>query len=106
MKKVDPFPKAKHPEVPTQYFGAILSIEGDTSRLKPGQRLRATIDPRRAAAARWWCRGRRCSSKDERQLRPPARAAGGGGFEPVPVTLGPGTVGRVVVTEGLDAGRP
>ena len=43
VKKVDPFPKPKHPEVPAQYFGAILSMEGDTSKLKPGQRLRATL---------------------------------------------------------------
>jgi HlyD family secretion protein len=102
VKKVDPFPKAKHPEVPAQYFGAILSMEGDTSKLKPGQRLRATlildelpqalVIPRQAVF-----------QKDEGSFVH-RRAGWRGGFVPVPVTLGPGTVGRVVVVKGLDAG--
>ncbi len=101
VKKVDPFPKTRHPEVPTQYFGAILSIDGKTAGLKPGQRLRATIAideiaralvvPRQAVATR------EAGSFVER-LRP------GGGFESIPVELGPSTVGRVVVVKGLSAG--
>jgi hypothetical protein len=102
VKKVDPFPKPRHPDVPAQYFGAILSLDGDTAGLKPGQRLRATlildeieravVVPRQAVATR--------SEGSFVQRRRGWR----GGFEPVPVTLGPGTVGRVVVVEGLAGG--
>lgn len=102
VKKVDPFPKPKHPEVPAQYFGAILSMEGDTGRLKPGQRLRATlildelpealVVPRQAVF-----------HNDEGSFVH-RRQGWRGGFAPVAVTLGPGTVGRVVVTKGLEPG--
>jgi hypothetical protein len=102
VKKVDPFPKPKHPEVPAQYFGAILSMEGDTSKLKPGQRLRATlildelpdalVIPRQAVF-----------HKDEGSFVH-RRQGWRGGFVPALVTLGPGTVGRVVVTKGLTPG--
>jgi hypothetical protein len=102
VKKVDPFPKPKHPEVPAQYFGAILSMEGDTGKLKPGQRLRATlildelpdalVIPRQAVF-----------HKDEGSFVH-RRQGWRGGFVPAQVTLGPGTVGRVVVTKGLAPG--
>jgi HlyD family secretion protein len=101
VKKVEPFPKTRHPEVPTQYFGAILSIDGNTAGLKPGQRLRASIVlddlpsalvvPRQAVIAR------DSGTFVERQ-RPDGR------FDRVKVQLGAGTVGRVVVTSGLAAG--
>lgn len=101
VKKVDPFPKPKHPEVPAQYFGALLSLEGNTAGLKPGQRLQATIVldelPKAVVIPR----------------QAVVRKEGGtfvhrrktlGGFELQPVKLGPGTVGRIVVTDGLTAG--
>jgi HlyD family secretion protein len=102
VKKVDPFPKAKHPEVPTQYFGALLSIEGNTAGVKPGQRLKATIvlDEEKSALAI----PRQGVFRDERSTFVYRKARWGSGFEKVPVTLGPGTVGRVVVTAGLSAG--
>jgi multidrug efflux pump subunit AcrA (membrane-fusion protein) len=100
VKKVEPFPKTRHFEVPTQYFGAILSITGDTAGLKPGQRLRANIVlddvpsalsvPRQAVVTK--AQGAFVQRKS------------GSGWEPVKVTLGAGTVGRVVVTAGLQAG--
>jgi HlyD family secretion protein len=102
VKKVDPFPKPKSPEVPAQYFGAILSMEGDTSKLKPGQRLQATlildevpqalVVPRQAVF-----------QKDEGSFVH-RRQGWRGGFVPEQVTLGPGTVGRVVVIKGLNPG--
>ena len=101
VKKVEPFPKTRHPDVPTQYFGATLSIDGDTSGLKPGQRLRASIVlddlasalviPRQAVVTR------DAGAFVERQ-RP------GGGWQTVKITLGAGTVGRVVVSAGLGPG--
>jgi multidrug efflux pump subunit AcrA (membrane-fusion protein) len=101
VKKVDPFPKPKHPEVPAQYFGSLLEIEGSTVGVKPGQRLQATIVldevPQGIAVPRQTI-FRNESGNFVYRLR------AGGGFETVPVTLGPGTVGRVVVTAGLKSG--
>jgi multidrug efflux pump subunit AcrA (membrane-fusion protein) len=102
VRKVDPFPKARHPEVPTQYFGAVLALEGDTSGVKPGQRLVATIvlDELPSALAI----PRQAVFRDERGPLCHRLRSFGRGFEPVRVTLGSGTVGRVVVTGGLAAG--
>jgi multidrug efflux pump subunit AcrA (membrane-fusion protein) len=101
VKKVDPFPKPRHPEVPTQYFGAVLEIAAATDGIKPGQRLTATIVvddipqalvlPRQAVV-------RNENGTFVHRHRP------GGGFDLVPVTLGPGTVGRVVVSSGVRPG--
>jgi multidrug efflux pump subunit AcrA (membrane-fusion protein) len=102
VKKVDPFPKAKHPEVPTQYFGAVLELEGDTSGVKPGQRLVATIVLDDVAAA--LVVPRQAVFRDERGSFVHRLRRFGLGFEPARVTLGPGTVGRVAVTEGLGSG--
>jgi HlyD family secretion protein len=102
VKKVDPFPKAKHPEVPTQYFGALLAIEGNTAGVKPGQRLRATIvlDELKSALAV----PRQAIFRNDSGTFVYRRGRWGSDFEKVPVTLGPGTVGRVVVLSGLAAG--
>ncbi len=63
VKKVDPFPKPKHPEVPAQYFGAILSHGGrhqqaETRAAAAGHARSWTSCPRP-----WWCPGRRCSTR-------------------------------------------
>ena len=101
VKKVDPFPKTRHPEVPTQYFGAVLAISGNTAGLKPGQRLRATIVLEEMARAlvvpRQAVVTRDNGSYVERQGRD-------GRFERVKVELGAGTIGRVVVRSGLAPG--
>jgi HlyD family secretion protein len=102
VKKVDPFPKARHPEVPTQYFGAVLALEGDTSAVKPGQRLVATIvldELARALVLPRQAVFRDGSGSYVYRLRSLGR-----GFEPARVTLGSGTVGRVLVTAGLAEG--
>ena len=101
VKKVEPFPKTRHPEVPTQYFGATLSMEGNTAGLKPGQRLRATIVLDQAAAVlvvpRQAVLARDGGTFVERQRSD-------GRFDAVKVSLGAGTIGRVVVTAGLAPG--
>jgi HlyD family secretion protein len=101
VKKVEPFPKTRHPEVPTQYFGATLAMEGNTAGLKPGQRLRASIVLDQAAAAlvvpRQAVVARDGGTFVERRRED-------GRFESVKVTLGAGTIGRVVVTSGLAPG--
>src|SRR6185369_13460903 len=43
VKRVDPFPKPRQPEVPAQYFATLVEMEGNTAGLRPGQRLHATI---------------------------------------------------------------
>jgi HlyD family secretion protein len=101
VKKVEPFPKTRHPEVPTQYFGATLAITGSTAGLKPGQRLRATIVLDEMARAlvvpRQAVVNRNNGSYVQRQGQ-------GGRFEDVLVELGAGTIGRVVVRSGLSPG--
>jgi multidrug efflux pump subunit AcrA (membrane-fusion protein) len=102
VKKVDPFPKPRHPEVPAQYFGAILGIEGDTHNLKPGQRLRATLVLDELPGA--LVVPRQAVFQKEEGTFVHRRSGWRGGFAPVKVTLGPGTVGRVVVIDGLSPG--
>ena len=50
VKKVDPFPKPRHPEVPAQYFGAILSHRGGHGQPEAGPAAAGHADPGRAAA--------------------------------------------------------
>jgi HlyD family secretion protein len=102
VKKVDPFPKAKHPEVPTQYFGAVLAIEGNTAGVKPGQRLQANIVLEELKSA--LAVPRQAIFRNESGTFVYRRGRWGSDFERVQVTLGPGTVGRVVVLTGLAAG--
>jgi len=103
VKKVEPFPKTRHFEVPTQYFGAVLSIEGDSAGLKPGQRLRASIVldelPTALSIPRQAVVTSASGAFVQRRV-----ATGQGGWQSVKVTLGAGSVGKVVVTAGLSAG--
>jgi len=100
VKRVDPFPKPRQPEVPAQYFATLLEIEGKTAGLRPGQRLHATITldekpkalvvPRQAVFRR---------DNDNIVYR-----RSGGRFEPTKVKLGAGTVGRLVIAGGVKPG--
>ena len=85
-----------------QYFAVVLTLGGtDAARMKPGARVRAllTLDevpgalavPRQAVFER----GGRTVVYQHRA---------GGGFSPVPVTLGPSGMGRVVIASGLKPG--
>jgi len=102
VRRVDALAKPRLRGSPVQYFGAVLELSGlPPALMKPGQRVRATIRldevddalvvPRQAVF-------------DHRGERVVWRRAAGGGFEPVPVELGPPTLGRVVVTSGLAEG--
>jgi HlyD family secretion protein len=102
VKKVDPFPKAKHPDVPTQYFGAVLELEGDTSAVKPGQRLEAKVVLDEVAEA--LVVPRQAVFRDQTGAYVHRLRRFGLGFEQARVSLGPGTVGRVAVTGGLQSG--
>jgi RND family efflux transporter MFP subunit len=100
IKRVDPFPKPRQPEVPAQYFATLLEIEGNTAGLRPGQRLRATIvldEQKRALVVPRQAVFRR--DNDNFVYR-----RNGGRFEPIKVKLGAGTVGRLVIASGVKAG--
>lgn len=102
VARVDSLAKPRLRGSPVQYFAVTLELaETVPGVMKPGARVRATIDlgqldgalavPRQAVVAR-----------DGRNVV--YRRAAGGGFEPVAVELGPAARGRVVVTSGLSAG--
>jgi multidrug efflux pump subunit AcrA (membrane-fusion protein) len=102
VERVDSLAKPRLRGSPVQYFAVTLKLaETVPGVMKPGARVRATIDlgqldgalavPRQAVV-----------SRDGENLV--YRRSADGGFEPVAVTLGPAALGRVVVTSGLAAG--
>jgi HlyD family secretion protein len=100
VKRVEPFPKPRQPEVPAQYFGTLLEIEGKTAGLRPGQRLHASIvldeQPRALVVPR-----QAVFRRDNESI---VYRRAGERFEAVKVSLGPGTVGRLVITDGVRPG--
>jgi multidrug efflux pump subunit AcrA (membrane-fusion protein) len=101
VKSVDALARPRLRNVPIQYFGAVLSLSStDASRMKPGERVAATLDlggekdalvvPRHAVFDRGG------KSVVYRRTR--------GAFEPVPVTLGTTALGRVSIASGLAEG--
>lgn len=101
VKRVDPFPKPQRPEVPAQYFGTLIELEGDTSGLKPGQRLHARIVLEELPQAIAVPRQAVFTTGSDETIVYKRR---GGAFVPVPVKLGAGTVGRIVVAQGVSPG--
>lgn len=99
VRRVATLAKRRDPRVPAQYFETTLEIAGaDPQLMKPGKRVRATLDlgdetglvvPRQAVF-----------DKDDRSVV----YVGKDSFDAVPVKLGSGTPGRVIVVEGLHAG--
>jgi RND family efflux transporter MFP subunit len=100
VKRVDPFPKPRQPEVPAQYFATLLEIEGNTAGLRPGQRLHTTIvlDEQKAALVVPRQAVFRRDSDNIVYRRNGAR------FEVAKVTIGAGTVGRLVIGAGVKPG--
>lgn len=100
VKRVDPFPKPRQPEVPAQYFATLLEIEGKTEGLRPGQRLHASIvldEKQKALVVPRQAVFRRDNDNIVYLRR-------GGRFEATKVKLGAGTVGRLVITGGVKPG--
>ncbi|HEX6863615.1 MAG TPA: efflux RND transporter periplasmic adaptor subunit [Thermoanaerobaculia bacterium] len=101
IERVDALAKPRIQGSPVQYFGVTLKLrKTDPKVMKPGQRVQATLylDERKEALlvprqAVFESDGKRIAYRQK-----------GAGFEPVEVTLGPGTMGRVVVESGLQAG--
>ena len=101
VKSVDALARPRLRNVPIQYFGAVLSLDAvDRARMKPGQRVAATLDlggedgvlvvPRQ--------------SLFERGGGTVVFRLARGAFEPVPVTLGASALGRVAIASGLEEG--
>jgi RND family efflux transporter MFP subunit len=101
VKSVDALARPRLRNVPIQYFGAVLSLDAtDPSRMKPGERVVATLDlgeekdalvlPRQAVF--------------ERGGKTVVYRLARGSFTPVPVTLGTAGLGRIAVASGLAEG--
>jgi multidrug efflux pump subunit AcrA (membrane-fusion protein) len=102
IARVDSLAKPRLRGSPVQYFAVVLTFGGtDAARMKPGARVRAllTLDevPRALAVPRQavFERGGRTVVYRQEERR---------GFAPVPVTLGPSGMGRVVIASGLKPG--
>ena len=101
VKSVDALARPRLRNVPIQYFGAVLSLSStDPGRMKPGERVAATLDlggekdalvvPRHAIF--------------ERAGKTVVYRRAHGEFTPVPVTLGTAALGRVAIATGLSEG--
>ncbi|MBK9089301.1 MAG: HlyD family efflux transporter periplasmic adaptor subunit [Holophagales bacterium] len=101
VKTVDSLARPRLRNVPIQYFGAVLSLSStDPVRMKPGERVAATLDlggveealvvPRHAVF--------------ERNGKAVVYRRSKGAFSPVPVTLGAAALGRVAIASGLAEG--
>ena len=100
IKNVDTLAKRPVRDVPVQYFGVTLQLERtDVATMKPGSRVHATLqlESRQALVL-----PRQAVLEDHGQPTVYRRRAGQ--FEPVPVKLGPASLGRVVIEEGLSDG--
>lgn len=101
VTKVATLAKRRMGWVPVQYFEVELAFERqDPERMKPGQRLRATLALERREKAVVVPRG----SVFEREGKKVVFRRKGRGFDPVEVELGPAAVGNVVVEKGLAPG--
>lgn len=103
--RVEALAKPRFRGSPVQYFAVVLALQRtEPAHRRPGSRVRAwiTLDemPRALAVPRqaiFELDGGKVVYRHDRRN-------GRGAFEPVPVTLGPSGMGRVVVAKGISAG--
>lgn len=101
VKRVDALARPRIRGVPVQYFGVIVELERtDPELMKPGSRVSATITLEEAGSsiaiprqALFELEGKEVVYRDR-----------DGKFEPVEVELGSTSLGRIVVTKGLQEG--
>jgi multidrug efflux pump subunit AcrA (membrane-fusion protein) len=102
VARVDTLAKPRFPEVPVQYFGATLKLEGAVPEtLVPGQRVQAEVVLQEISKAIVLPRQAVFQSGGKSIV---FRKSAMRGFSKVAVVLGAGAPGRVVVKEGLKAG--
>ncbi|HVE71397.1 MAG TPA: HlyD family efflux transporter periplasmic adaptor subunit [Thermoanaerobaculia bacterium] len=98
VKSVDKVARPRIPRQPVQYFGVTVELDRTDPRLmKPGARVRAILEVENQANA-FAIPRQALFEKEGKRL---AYVKRGERFEPVEVTIGSSSAGRVVVTRGL-----
>ena len=101
VKSVDKVARPRIPRQPVQYFGVTVEVERtDPKLMKPGARVRAVLEVENQANA--FAIPRQALFEKEGKKRVYVKR--GDKFEPVEVTIGSSSAGRVVVTKGLAKG--
>jgi HlyD family secretion protein len=101
IKSVDKVARPRIPRQPVQYFGVTVELERTDPRLmKPGARVRATLEVENQSNA-FAIPRQALFEKEGKKLVYRKKAEK---FEPVEVTIGSSSAGRVVVTKGLGRG--
>lgn len=101
VSTVDKMARPRIPRQPVQYFGVTVALDRTNPRLmKPGARVRAILEVENQTNA-FAIPRQALFEKEGKKL---VYRKKDGRFEPVPVTIGSSSAGRVVVTKGLLAG--
>jgi RND family efflux transporter MFP subunit len=101
IKAVDKMARPRIPRQPVQYFGVTVQIDRHDARImKPGTRVRAVLELENQTNA-FAIPRQALFEKEGKKL---VYRRKGEAFEPVAVTIGSSSAGRVVVTRGLIAG--
>jgi len=101
VRSVDTLAQPRSFEVPVQYFGALLDFERlESGRIKPGQRIEATIVLEQRKDAISVPR----QAVFEHEGRSVVYVRNGAGFEARDVRLGPAGLGRQVIEDGVEPG--
>lgn len=101
VKSVDKVARPRIPRQPVQYFGVTVELaRTDAKLMKPGARVRAVLEVENQANA-FAIPRQALFEKEGKKL---AYVKRGEKFEPVEVTIGSSSAGRVVVTKGLKQG--
>lgn len=100
IRRLSALARRKSRYSPVQYFEVELELERtDPERMKPGQRVRATLLIEDLDDVLTIPRDAVFDGENGAKI---AYRRSGGGFEPVEITLGPAALGRVVVETGLE----
>jgi HlyD family secretion protein len=101
VTSVDKVARPRIPRQPVQYFGVTVELERtDPKVMKPGTRVRAVLEVENQANA-FAIPRQAMFEKDGKKI---VYRRKGETFEPVEVTIGSSSAGRVVVTKGLGKG--
>ncbi len=98
---VDKVARPRIPRQPVQYFGVTLELDRTNPvMMKPGARVRAVLEVEKQTNAVVIPR-QAVFDKDGKKI---VHRKKGSGFEPVEITIGSSSAGRIVVTKGLVRG--
>lgn len=101
VKTVDKVARPRIPRQPVQYFGVSVDVDRtDPKLMKPGARVKAILEVENQANA-FAIPRQALFEKEGKRL---VYRKKGDAFEPVEVTIGSSSAGRVVVTKGLAKG--